>query len=244
MLYLLEGIEMAYVYEIEHIKSGKRYIGSRTAKNCNPDELLILGGEDHPRGYLTSSKIVNAIIENEGNSAFKINFIEIFESKKDALERETELLNIVNARSNAIYLNCHNNEIELNNKKLCELYGVENVSQIPWVKVKIIDSRLKWLNENPDYMKGESNPMYGKTGEDSAFFGMKHSEETIKMLSDINSGENNPNFGKKASEETLRKMSEKSKNQERLICPHCGKEGRKSNILQWHFDKCKHKMPL
>ena len=87
-------------------------------------------------------------------------------------------------------------------------------------------------------MMGENNPMYGKTGEKSTFYGKSHSEETRKRLSELNKGKthseetrkkmsdstkgkNNPmygkigsehpKFGKRPSEETLKKMSETSK---------------------------------
>jgi hypothetical protein len=39
----------------------------------------------------------------------------------------------------------------------------------------------------------------------------KHSEETIKKLSEANKGINNPNYGRKHSEETIKKQSEANK---------------------------------
>jgi hypothetical protein len=125
-----------YVYEIEHIESGKKYIGSRYAKGCKPEELLIFGGDDHPKGYLTSSKIVNQIIENEGNSAFKVNFIIPCASKKEAIEKETQLLIEVDAKHNPEYFNLHNNEFDINFQKYCDLHGVDNPMQIPEVAEK------------------------------------------------------------------------------------------------------------
>jgi hypothetical protein len=26
-----------------------------------------------------------------------------------------------------------------------------------------------------------------------------------------------------------------------VTCPHCGKTGQKMNMMQWHFDRCRHK---
>lgn len=41
-------------------------------------------------------------------------------------------------------------------------------------------------SENPDYMKGENNPNYGR----------KHTKDTKRMLSDLKKGCGNPMFGK------------------------------------------------
>ena len=66
-----------YFYVIEHVKTGKKYAGCRwsqkatkfSANGCHPAELL------NKNGYLTSSKIVNSIIEEEGLEAFRIDII-------------------------------------------------------------------------------------------------------------------------------------------------------------------------
>ena len=54
---------------------------------------------------------------------------------------------------------------------------------------------------------GESNPMFGKTGELNPFFGKKHTVETRRIMSEKTSGENAPHLGKKwwvnESSETL-----------------------------------------
>lgn len=44
----------------------------------------------------------------------------------------------------------------------------------------------KWNEANPDYFKGERNPMYGKT----------HSEKTRKRLSETHTGSQNSQYGK------------------------------------------------
>lgn len=67
----------------------------------------------------------------------------------------------------------------------------------------------------PPVLTGEDNPNYGKhfTKEHrrkiaKANTGYRHSEETKKKLSKLNSGINNPNYGKIPSKETRRKISE------------------------------------
>jgi hypothetical protein len=51
-------------------------------------------------------------------------------------------------------------------------------------------------------LKGEKNGMFGKTGEQNPFYNKKHSTETLKLLSEINTG-------KKHSLESRQKMSSK-----------------------------------
>lgn len=51
------------------------------------------------------------------------------------------------------------------------------------------------------------------------------------------------NIGKKASDETKLNMSiarqgKKIKPCSIVICPHCGKDGDKRNMVRWHFDNC------
>lgn len=57
-------------------------------------------------------------------------------------------------------------------------------------------------------------------------------------------------YGQKQSKDFIKKRieammkSEKWKNRkklERIVCPHCGKDGIKSNMKRWHFDNCKFK---
>ena len=77
---------------------------------------------------------------------------------------------------------------------------------------------------------GENHPSYGRRwwndGKGNSKFvkecpgtgwvlghthGISHSEETKRILRQLNTGENNPNYGKSASKETRRKMSETRK---------------------------------
>ena len=64
-------------------------------------------------------------------------------------------------------------------------------------------------------MKGENNPMYGRTGENNPNYGKQRSEETKQKISEARdgkyAGENHPNYGKQRSEETKQKQSETMK---------------------------------
>jgi hypothetical protein len=109
---------------------------------------------------------------------------------------------------------------------------------------------------------GEKNGMYGRNPYEHM------SDEWLanhkKMLSEKMRGPNNPSYGvdwtekkteeelqewkekiskatkgKPKSEETKLKMKKPKGPQPRVICPHCNKEGGKSNMDRYHFDKCK-----
>jgi hypothetical protein len=260
-----------YVYEIEHIETGKKYIGCRYAEGCDPEELLKIDG------YCTSSNIIKKIIDDEGLESFIINFIIPCENKSDVIVLETSKLDLVDAANNAMYFNMHNNHnLIIRREKLCELHGVEHISQIPEISEKISESKIQYYIDNPDFNKGENNPMFGvhrygenapnygkkftkehkesissslknyfeenpnvRKKENHPMWGMHHSEPHKKRISDALTGENNPMYGKVRSEETKYKISKSSKNRERAICPHCGKECDISNAKRWHFDNCK-----
>ena len=55
-----------YVYIIQHIPSGRKYVGSQYSKKADPDKLLKVGG------YHTSSKTVKRLIETDGVENFLI----------------------------------------------------------------------------------------------------------------------------------------------------------------------------
>lgn len=75
-----------------------------------------------------------------------------------------------------------------------------------------------------------------------AHIGKIVSDETklkISKAAKLRTLEQNPFFGKKHSEESLRKISETKKNEIKLECPHCKKLASKGNSKRWHFDNCK-----
>ncbi len=113
-----------------------------------------------------------------------------------------------------------------------------------------------------DRMSGENNPRYGKSPFEN--FTEEQLAAHKKMLSEKLSGENNPMYGKpctykmsddeiqtwkenirkgsigkKKSEVTKQRMKTPKGPQQKVVCPHCSKEGGVSNMQRYHFDNCK-----
>ena len=72
---------MAYTYTIEHIPSGKLYIGSRSKRRI---DILC--------GYPTSSKVVRALISRDGVESFKKVAISEYDTYLEALQAESTML--------------------------------------------------------------------------------------------------------------------------------------------------------
>jgi hypothetical protein len=92
-----------YFYVIEHVASGKRYVGCRYAKGCNPVEFMTEGG------YQTSSTTIKKIIEEEGLESFKTVEIKTSDEVGDVYDYETDFLVENDCAKSEQWLNKHNN---------------------------------------------------------------------------------------------------------------------------------------
>jgi len=87
-------------------------------------------------------------------------------------------------------------------------YGGEGGKHPPEIRIKI-SSSLKGRIHSEQSRRKLSQALKGKyTGEQSSWWGRKHTEEEKKKIGSAQVGELNHNFGKKASAETRAKMSE------------------------------------
>ena len=88
---------IAYVYKWTYKPTYKWYIGSRTAKGCNPDD-----------GYICSSKIVKPMIKSNPDEWIR----EIIATGKpeEMRELEAELLDLFDAKNDTRSFNMHNGD--------------------------------------------------------------------------------------------------------------------------------------
>lgn len=81
--------------------SGKMYVGSRTQKGkANPQELL--------KTYLTSSKVVKKYLK-AGNTPIQV-LVFPFETAQEAVEAETKMLMMFDAKNSGAFFNQHNGD--------------------------------------------------------------------------------------------------------------------------------------
>jgi len=86
-----------YVYIIEEISTGIRYIGSSRRKGCHPSHILTR--------YFTSSESVKQKIKQNGPDSFRVVYIEIVESPDAAVEKEMQLIIDLDAINSSNYYN-------------------------------------------------------------------------------------------------------------------------------------------
>jgi hypothetical protein len=112
-------MEQAYVYKWTELSTGKWYIGSRTKKNCHPND-----------GYICSSKIVKPLIKkNPDNWVRELLFVGNY---LEAFNLECALLQTLDAKHDENSYNLHNQDMnfhgirkecsEKNKKRLSELH--------------------------------------------------------------------------------------------------------------------------
>lgn len=114
---------------------------------------------------------------------------------------------------------------------------------------------------------GAMHPMWNIPYEkhNKSMLGKHHTEETKKLMSEKQTGEKNHRFGKENSIESKLKVSNANKgktahnkgiaadqnaiekmrltrlNNPIVVCPHCEKTGKGSNMVRYHFNNCKKK---
>ncbi len=88
--------QRAFVYKWTHLPTGKWYIGSRTARNCHPND-----------GYICSSETVRPLIERNPDD-WKREILCMGDSKT-MRKKETQFLKWFNAKKNPMSFNRTNN---------------------------------------------------------------------------------------------------------------------------------------
>jgi len=191
-----------FVYKWTNLVDQKWYIGSRTAKNCHPDD-----------GYICSSKKLKPLIES--NPELWVREIIKTGSAEEMLLLETELLVAADAKNDPMSYNEHNSDGKFS------MAGKPGgrTGKAPWNKgkTKETDPRIaQYANTLSEVNKGKPFPVIyegrepwnkGKKGlqtawnkglppEQQPFYGKTVSEETRKKISESQKGSKNVRYGK------------------------------------------------
>ena len=170
-----------YTYLIRHRPTGKVYYGYRSANRVDPvDDLW--------KRYFTSSPGVQKLIEETGVDSFDVEIRQIFETKEQASNWETRVLNRCKVLHDDRWLNQNVAgyivPTEESNKKISDFHKDKPKSEEH--KEKIRQGNI-----------GKKRPPRGK--------------EYRALMSTLKSGKNNPRYGAEVSEETRRRISEAKK---------------------------------
>lgn len=115
---MIDTIMLPFTYLLVHKRTGKLYYGVRCSRGCHPSDLWTK--------YFSSSKIVKAIIREEGLDAFSYEIRKTFDTREDALRWEHRFLTRVNAAESDRWLNKFNG----GKKFTCEGHSVETRQKI------------------------------------------------------------------------------------------------------------------
>lgn len=216
-----------YVYFLFNKTTNQKYIGSKYARNSDPNLFWV--------EYFTSSHEVKKLIEKYGVDDFSFSIRKTFSNAKDCLDYETKLLRKINAAKRKDFLNKHNNDnsnVKWNKEKRKK--ASKKLKNSYWVTNGLVDLNIKCLNEIPkNFWRGRTVSKGGWYGKRSKEFckniserksGVPLSEKHKKSLIGLKRGMS----GKKHSEITKEKMR-KPKSKEHRTNISSGKKGIKSN---------------
>lgn len=164
---------IAYVYKWTHLPTLKYYVGSRTSKNCHPND-----------GYICSSHNVKPMIINNPNDWQRTIIAE--GSPEEMYQLETCILQTFDCKNDVRSFNKSNNEHPRGNTS-----GMKNKTHSEKTKQKMSLSAKqhcsdpKTKEKRSQLRKGSLNPSYGKPG---TMLGKKHTIDARKKISTSRTG--------------------------------------------------------
>jgi hypothetical protein len=185
---------VAYLYKWTNKLSGKWYIGSRTRKDCHPND-----------GYICSSKLVRPMII-EDRSNWKRTIL-VIGNPQYIRELESKLLTSLNAADSNMSFNQHNGAGKFSTTGIAPCNKGKTGLQVAWNK-GLPKEKQPFFGKSISHevreklsirKQGENNPMYGKPAWNKGLTGITHSEESNKKRSESLKG-------KSRSPETIAKI--------------------------------------
>lgn len=173
-------MSLPFTYCITHLKTNRKYYGSRYAKGCHPNDLGIT--------YFTSSKIMKSTIISEGIENFKFEIRKTFTTIDKCRSWEHRVLVKLNAAKSDKWFNKHNGGQKFYNiknsdetrKKISDTHKLngklKGIPKSEKVKKAVAESNSKRVFTEEQRKKiskrvsGANNPMYGKIRKDTAIY--------------------------------------------------------------------------
>lgn len=221
---------MQYFYIIQHLASKRYYAGSKFSKrNSDPAQLL---NPNHKCPYFTSSKLIKALIAEDGVDSFVIVKLKTF-PEGGAFSYETRFLQKINARDNPNWINSHNNTGE---------FGKGSSPGIIFTKERRenISKSLRGKKLSEQHKKQVSETLSGRSLSDDhrkniglGGRGIKKPGTSAASTARM-TGVPKSDSCKAAISKTLLGVK-----QETVHCPHCNKIGGVRAMKRFHFDNCK-----
>ena len=224
-----------YTYLIKHTPSGKVYYGYRSANKVEPHEDLW-------KRYFTSSPKVQRLIEETGVDSFDVEVRQVFETKEQASDWETRVLNRCRVLEDDRWINQNIAgyvvPTEESNKKISDYHkgkpkSKEQIEKIRKSNIGKNKGRIateEHRQKNSEAHKGEKNGMYGKGC----------TPERAAKIGAANKGKTPVNKGLPMSEEQKAILREtKERNKVVLTCEVCSKTMRASHFKMYgHGENC------
>lgn len=219
---------MYYLYKIINLLNNKLYIG----QSIKPENRWRDHKEDanayknRTRKNLEKILVIDRAIAKHGLENFEFEVIASCLTQKDANDTETLLVQQYNSHIsngygyNVAYGGMNAPKTDEWRQKVSE-HHKKYYAERPELIEKLKQDRKIWHEANPDALKGENCPRFGKPPPQASIDalvnyckttpprkGATNSEEHIRKFSEANSGEKNCNFGKPRSEETRKKIGD------------------------------------
>jgi group I intron endonuclease len=200
-----------FLYKITNLINKKTYIGVHSTNDIND-------------GYLGSGTLIKQSIQKYGKQNFNREILEFFDTREEALLKESQVVNLEYIKDNNNYNYAPGGGgTAVGDRHPC--YGKT------WKLSE--ETKLKQSISK----QGKNNPSYGGLSEE-------HKQTlSIVMKEKSRKGANHPNYGKQLTDEEREKRRQWSKeayaNRANLRCPHCGIEMKPNLYARYHGDKCK-----
>jgi len=213
------------VYRITHIAEKRHYYGKHSSTYTPISDIGV-------KYFSSSSDKAFMLDQKENPIHYKYKIIRIVETATDAVALEIRLHSKFDVGRNPSFYN--------KVKQISTGFDATGISVSDYTRNKISASKsgvtrkpfnAAWLDNLSKARQGEKNNMHGKN----------HTTETKAKISESNKGKPGPNKGIARTDEVRLKISDSKRALPQQECPWCQTRGKGSNMVRYHYDKCKSK---